>query len=55
MPTPTGASFTSVTPTATSCVDSRSPAAEAATVRVMVGEVSWSKLAVSLTARMTMR
>ena len=47
---PTGASFTSVTLTATSCVaDSRSPAVEAATVRVMVGEVSWSKLAVSLT------
>ena len=47
---PTGASFTSVTLTATSCVsDSRSPSVEAATVRVMVGVVSWLKLAVSLT------
>ena len=47
---PVGASLTSVTLTVTSCVsDSRSPAVDAATVNVMLGEVSWSKLADSLT------
>ena len=47
---PTGASLTSVTLTVTSWEsDSRSPAVDAATVKAIVGDVSWSKLAVSLT------
>ena len=47
---PTGASSTSVTETATSMVsDSRSPKVEAVTVRVMLGSVSKSSAASSLT------
>ena len=42
--------MTSVTLTTTSFVsDSRSPAVDAVTLSVMVGEVSWLKLPVSLT------